>query len=114
MKSVGATSLFICWPFMIEGIIIGLISGGISLGLTVLVEYFEGDAMTSLLEMFGSQAIDFGAYMPLLTDEMIPSGDAFPLSIYVALILGIGLYLKFSLLPFPVGATPYHAALILS
>ena len=74
MKSVGATSLFICWPFMIEGIIIGLISGGISLGLTVLVEHFEGGAMTSLLEMFGSTAIDFGAYLPLLSAAYIVSG----------------------------------------
>ena len=52
--------------------------------------------------------------IPLLTDAMIPSGSALPLSMYVALIRGIGLYLKFSLRPFPVGATPYHAALILS
>ncbi len=74
MKSVGATSLFICWPFMIEGIIIGLISGGISLGLTVLVEHFEGGAMTSLLEMFGSTAIDFGAYLPMLSVAYIASG----------------------------------------
>lgn len=74
MKSVGATSLFICWPFMVEGIIIGLISGGISLILTVLVEHFEGDAMTSLLEMFGSTAIDFGAYLPLLSIAYIASG----------------------------------------
>ena len=27
MKSVGATNIFICWPFMVEGISIGLISG---------------------------------------------------------------------------------------
>lgn len=74
MKSVGATSLFICWPFMIEGIIIGLISGGISLALTVLVEHFEGGAMTSLLEMFGSTAIDFGAYLPVLAVAYIASG----------------------------------------
>lgn len=74
MKSVGATSLFICWPFMVEGIIIGLISGGISLILTVLVEHFEGDAMTSLLKMFGSTAIDFGAYLPLLSIAYIASG----------------------------------------
>ena len=74
MKSVGATSLFICWPFMIEGTIIGLISGGISLALTVLVEHFEGGAMTSLLEMFGSTAIDFGAYLPVLAVAYIASG----------------------------------------
>ena len=48
------------------------------------------------------------------TDAMIPSGSALPLSMYVALIRGMGLYLKFSLRPFPVGLTPYHAELILS
>ena len=74
MKSVGATSLFICWPFMIEGIIIGLISGVISLTLTVIVEHFEGGAMTSLLEMFGSTAVDFKAYLPVLSVAYIVSG----------------------------------------
>ncbi len=74
MKSVGATSLFICWPFMIEGIIIGLISGAISLTLTVLFEHFEGGAMTSLLEMFGSTAVDFKSYLPLLSVAYIVSG----------------------------------------
>ncbi len=66
MKSVGATSLFICWPFMIEGIIIGLISGVISLGLTVLFERFEGDAIMSLLEMFGSESVPISEYLPIL------------------------------------------------
>ena len=26
MKSVGATNTFICWPFMIEGVIIGIVA----------------------------------------------------------------------------------------
>lgn len=74
MKSVGATSLFICWPFMIEGLIIGLISGAISLVLTVVVERFEGGAMTSLLEMFGSKSIPLGEYLPILSAAYIISG----------------------------------------
>ncbi len=57
MKSVGATNTFIRWPFMIEGIIIGLISGVLALGLTVVVEKVEGESLHALLEMFGSKAV---------------------------------------------------------
>lgn len=74
MKSVGATNLFICWPFMVEGIIIGLISGVISLLLTLLVQHFEGDSLESLLSMFGSQSISITEYLPVLIVSYILSG----------------------------------------
>lgn len=74
MKSVGATSLFICWPFIIEGVIIGLISGVISLVLTVLFEKFEGGAIMSLLEMFGSQSVPISEYLPVLSVAYIVFG----------------------------------------
>ena len=32
MKSVGATRWFIRWPFMVEGMVLGVISGGLALG----------------------------------------------------------------------------------
>lgn len=74
MKSVGATNLFICWPFMIEGIIIGFISGIISLLLTVLFQQFEGESLSSLLELFGSEAISIIDHLPLLVVVYILSG----------------------------------------
>ena len=74
MKSVGATNLFICWPFIIEGIIIGLISGVISLILTVVFERFEGGAIMSLLEMFGSKSVAMDEYLPLLSAAYIVFG----------------------------------------
>ncbi len=74
MKSVGATSLFICWPFIIEGIIIGLVSGAISLVLTVIFERFEGGAIMSLLEMFGSKSVPMTEYLPLLSGAYILFG----------------------------------------
>lgn len=74
MKSVGATSLFICWPFIIEGIIIGLVSGVISLVLTVVFERFEGGAIMSLLEMFGSESVPVNEYLPLLSAAYILFG----------------------------------------
>lgn len=74
MKSVGATNTFICWPFMIEGIIIGFISGMISLGLTVLFQEFEGESLSSLLELFGSTAISITDHLPLLIATYLLSG----------------------------------------
>ncbi|MBE6772996.1 MAG: ABC transporter permease [Ruminococcaceae bacterium] len=74
MKSVGATSLFICWPFMIEGVIIGLISGVISLVLTVIFERVEGGAIMSLLEMFGSQSVGMDQYLPVLAAAYLVFG----------------------------------------
>lgn len=74
MKSVGATNLFICWPFMIEGIIIGLISGVISMVLTILVQYIEGDSMEALLSMFGSEAVSITDYLPVLIVSYILAG----------------------------------------
>ncbi len=66
MKSVGATNVFICWPFMIEGIIIGLVSGVIAIILTFFVNKFGGNAMQSLLEMFGSETIAISEYIHIL------------------------------------------------
>ncbi len=66
MKSVGATNIFICWPFMIEGIFIGIVSGALALIITVVVERFEGMSMSSLLALFGSEGISVMEYLPLL------------------------------------------------
>ncbi len=74
MKSVGATNTFICWPFMIEGVIIGLISGVLALALTVAVERVEGEAMQALLAMFGSKAISLLDYLPILIVSYLVSG----------------------------------------
>lgn len=74
MKSVGATNLFICWPFMVEGVIIGLISGVISMLLTIIVQYIEGDSMQALLGMFGSKAIPLTEYLPVLIISYIFAG----------------------------------------
>ena len=78
MKSVGATNTFIRWPFMIEGIIIGIISGVLALVLTVVVEKAEGEALHSLLEMFGSQAVSLldKQYIYILIGSYLIAGVA--------------------------------------
>lgn len=55
MKYVGATNWFIRGPFLVEGIIIGLISAGIALGLAAFIYHKVietiGDQMMSMLSM---------------------------------------------------------------
>ncbi len=74
MKSVGATNTFICWPFMIEGIFIGLISGIVALIITIVIDRFEGMSLQSLLSMFGSEAVSLIDYLPLLIICYLVSG----------------------------------------
>ncbi len=74
MRSVGATNVFICWPFLIEGIIIGLISGVVSLLLTIGFQYIEGDSLQSLMGLFGSEAISMTEHLPLLIVTYIFAG----------------------------------------
>lgn len=76
MKSVGATNTFIRWPFMIEGIIIGLVSGVLALVLTVVVENVEGEALRSLLAMFGSEAVSLLDYIWVLIGSYLIAGIA--------------------------------------
>ena len=51
MKSVGATNWFIRWPFIVEGMILGLISAALSLGVVWGVYRLLGPTVTSLLSM---------------------------------------------------------------
>lgn len=74
MKSVGATNVFICWPFMIEGISIGLISGLIAMTLTYAFERIEGNALNSLFALFGSKVVEVADYWYLLIIGYFVSG----------------------------------------
>lgn len=67
MKAVGATNWFIRWPFIIEGIIIGIISGIVAellvWGLYSLAVHNVG----SMFTLLGGQAIPFSSYaIPML------------------------------------------------
>lgn len=74
MKSVGATNTFICWPFIIEGIVIGVVSGLLALGLTVLFQATEGDSISSLFGLFGSTAIKISDFIYYLTAGYLVAG----------------------------------------
>ena len=74
MKSVGATNAFISWPFMIEGIFIGFISGLLAMGLTYLLQVTEGDALSSLFGLFGSETFSINDFLPYFIGGYIVSG----------------------------------------
>ena len=63
MKAVGATNSFIRWPFMIEGVLLGIISAGVSVlllwGLYELVIY----AFSSVITMLGFSFVPFLSYI---------------------------------------------------
>lgn len=67
MKSVGATNSFIRLPFMVEGIIIGIIAGVLATGAVWGVYEFALGSFTSVLSGFGSVAqiefLDYALYL---------------------------------------------------
>lgn len=74
MKSVGATNNFVRWPFIVEGVTIGLFSALVSLGLTFLVQYLEGDAFAALITVFGGTTISFFEYWPVIVGGYVCAG----------------------------------------
>ena len=54
MKSVGATNSFIRWPFMVEGVIIGIIAGILATGAVWAVYEFALSSFSSMLAGLGS------------------------------------------------------------
>ncbi len=94
MKSVGATNGFIRWPFVIEGILLGIISAILSLG-AVWGAY--GVAKKSIVSMvggimgIGSSLIDFKDYFFLLLFSFLAIGI---LSGVIGSMVSIRKYLK--------------------
>lgn len=79
MKYVGATNSFIRWPFAVEGIIIGLISGTVSIGM-----------LSGIYTLFANYNgfVDFLAKIGL---TLLNFSDMLDLLIIVYLILGVGI-----------------------
>ena len=60
MKAVGATNWFIRWPFMIEGVVIGIISSLVSFGVLTGLYYGVAYIFNDLLALF--KPVAFGQY----------------------------------------------------
>lgn len=77
MKSVGATNWFIRWPFIVEGMILGLISAVVSLGVVWGVYELMESTLTSLLSVVSKNF------------TIVPFIDYAPYILAVFVILGI-------------------------
>lgn len=62
MKAVGATNWFIRWPFMIEGMILGTISGIVSLGVLWGLYAVAEKVFAQTLSLIGFSLVPFSAY----------------------------------------------------
>lgn len=74
MKSVGATNTFVRWPFIVEGVVIGVFSALLALGLTYGVERLEGEALSSFISLFGGGTVSVFDYWPILVVGYICGG----------------------------------------
>ena len=79
MKYVGATNNFIRWPFIVEGIIIGILAAMLSILLLGLLYNFTAEKIleSSITDMVNIQLLTFA--------------EIFPLVITVYLLLGMGI-----------------------
>ena len=79
MKYVGATNSFIRWPFIVEGMIIGIISSAISIVLVAIAYNFIAE------QMVNSQ------FMKMVGVTLVGFSDMFSSIIFVYMLLGIGI-----------------------
>ena len=84
MKFVGATDWFIRWPFIIEGIIIGLVGSCLSVGLILLCYHFLLGVVQNLNIMF-LQLQPFNEILPIIL------GSSFGLG---AILGGLGSFIS--------------------
>ena len=63
MKAVGATNAFIRWPFMVEGILLGLFSAILGLGIQYGVYSLASIWISNMLSMLGGSAVNFLDYV---------------------------------------------------
>ncbi len=79
MKYVGATNGFIRWPFMVEGMIIGIVSSIISIAVV-------GTAYSMLAEEMVNSS-----FMQKINMSLVTFSDMFNSIIFVYMLLGIGI-----------------------
>ena len=80
MKYVGATNSFIRWPFLVEGVIIGVVAGVLSVGII-------GVAYTAISNNLGQTAF----FAEMSNWKLVDFKDMFNLILTVYLGLGVGI-----------------------
>lgn len=79
MKYVGATNGFIRWPFIVEGMIIGVVASLISIAIVGIAYTFIAEKMVN------------SQFMQVINMSLVTFGDMFNSIIFVYMLLGIGI-----------------------
>ena len=79
MKYVGATNSFIRWPFIVEGMIIGIIASIISIIIVGIAYTFIAEKLVNI------------QFMRTINMSLVSFGDMFNSIIFVYMLLGIGI-----------------------
>ena len=91
MKAVGATNWFIRWPFLIEGITIGLISAVCGFGVLYLIYFLASDSLLDIFGLLGNSLVDFWDYAVYIAVGFVAVSI---LTGGIGSIFSIGRYLK--------------------
>ena len=79
MKYVGATNGFIRWPFIVEGMIIGILASSISITIVGIAYSVIAENMVN------------SRFMQVINMSLVTFGDMFNSIIFVYMLLGIGI-----------------------
>lgn len=66
MKAVGATNSFVRWPFMVEGILLGLFSALLGLGIQFGIYELASIWLENIMSMLGGSVVSFGEHVWLI------------------------------------------------
>ncbi len=74
MKAVGATNSFIRWPFMVEGILLGIFSAALALGLQYGIYSLASYWLSDIMSMLGGEVVPFADNVYLLLSVFVVVG----------------------------------------
>ena len=63
MKAVGATNMFIRWPFIVEGVLLGVFSAVIALGIQYGIYEVASIWLSDIMSMLGGSVVPFVDYI---------------------------------------------------
>lgn len=91
MKAVGATNWFIRWPFLVEGIIIGILSAAVSYGLIFALYSAANKILAEMFSILGNTMVPFQDGMWDLLAAFLVTGI---LTGALGSLISLGRYLK--------------------
>ncbi len=74
MKAVGATNSFVRWPFMVEGILLGLFSALLSLGIQYGIYSLASIWLGDIMSMLGGTVVPFADFIDVLLGMFVLVG----------------------------------------